>query len=76
MKNGYHGHAGSQFLTASAQYNHNVPRTGGHTSTVFPDLYRCPYPKDKAVDIYVDQFGEVIEFDTPGNVAAMICEPI
>jgi len=43
LKNGYHGHGGTQHLTNIGSWNHAPPRTQGVEATCFPDLFRGPF---------------------------------
>lgn len=66
LKNGYHGHGGTQHLTNIGSWNHNIPKTQGVESTCFPDLYRGPFSVDEAAKGYGDLVKESIDFNTSG----------
>ena len=53
-----------------------IPRTAGIEASVFPDLYRGPFSKEKAGKEYATMLKETIDFNTPGKIAGMISEPI
>lgn len=40
LRNGYHGHGGSQHLTNLINWNHDIPKTSGVETAAFPDMYR------------------------------------
>jgi len=77
FKNGYHGHAGAQHMNSVPFYGHKAfPRTQGVEFTTFPDMYRCPFKPEEAVDRYVENLAESIEFCTAGKVGMLAAEPI
>lgn len=78
QKCGYHGHAGSQHLTAVNSWNHDLPKTQGIDTTVFPDMLRGPWKHDPelADESYSQLIKETIEFNTSGKVALWMVEPI
>ena len=63
-------------MTACPSYIHPVPRTAGIEATVFPELYRGPFTPEEAGKRYADLLKEAIDFNTPGNVASLLSEPI
>jgi alanine-glyoxylate transaminase/(R)-3-amino-2-methylpropionate-pyruvate transaminase len=76
LKNGYHGHGGTQHLTNIGSWNHAPPRTQGVEATCFPDLFRGPFSPEEAPKGYGDQVKEAIDFNTPGQVALFMAEAI
>jgi len=77
LKNGYHGHGGTQHLTNIGSWNHAAAsKTQGIEATCFPDLFRGPFTPEEAPKGYADQVKECIDFNTPGQIALFMAEGI
>lgn len=77
LKNGYHGHAASQHLTAVGSWNHDIPKTSGVETGPFPDMYRGPFAGNpREGELYAEDVRNTIDFNTNGNIALFMAEPI
>jgi len=77
LRNGYHGHGGTQVLTSINTWNHNIPQTSGIERGPFPDMFRGPYAdRIDAGHMYANEVKDVIDFNTSGNIALFMAEPI
>ncbi|MFM8281940.1 MAG: aminotransferase class III-fold pyridoxal phosphate-dependent enzyme [Planctomycetaceae bacterium] len=79
LRNGYHG-GGMQTmgLTSHHTWKFNVPHSFGVHHSVCPDRYRGPYgydDRDAGVK-YAADVRNLIEYGTPGRIAAFIAESI
>jgi alanine-glyoxylate transaminase/(R)-3-amino-2-methylpropionate-pyruvate transaminase len=79
LRNGYHGGSMQTMgLTSHHTWKFNVPHSFGVHHAVCPDRLRGPYGYDdlQAGAKYADDVKNLIEFGTPGKVAAFIAESI
>jgi 4-aminobutyrate aminotransferase-like enzyme len=76
LGNGYHGHGGSAYLTNFSPYNHEIPKTQGMELAPFPDMYRCPFPKDEAPQRYAELMEQNISYATSGQMALFMIEGV
>src|SRR5580658_8307329 len=79
LRNAYHGgNAIGQALTSHHTWKYNVPNNFGVHHAMAPDLYRGPYGYDdaEAGKKYADDVLNLIQYATPGRVAAFIAETI
>jgi alanine-glyoxylate transaminase / (R)-3-amino-2-methylpropionate-pyruvate transaminase len=78
LRNGYHGgNAIGMALTAHSTWKFNVPHSFGVHHAIAPDLYRGPYAGDpEAGRKYADDVKSVIDYATPGKLAAFVAESI
>ena len=79
LRNAYHGgNAIGQALTSHHTWKYNVPNSFGVHHAMAPDLYRGPYGYDdpEAGKKYADDVLNLIQYATPGRVAAFIAETI
>ena len=79
LRNGYHGgNATGLALTAHSSWKFNVPHSFGVHHAVAPYPYRGPYGYDDpdAGVKYATDVKNLIDYATPGNVAAFIAESI
>ncbi|GIL02743.1 MAG: hypothetical protein BroJett030_26420 [Alphaproteobacteria bacterium] len=75
LRSAYHGmHFSAMAATGLAACRQPVPASPGFISVVNPDAYRGPFGAD--TEAYVREIAETIDTATPGNVAAMLIEPI
>lgn len=78
LRNGYHGGIASAMgLTAHSTWKFNTPHSFGVHHAIVPDTYRGPYGRDdpKAGARYAADVKDLIDYATPGAVAAYIAEP-
>ena len=79
LRNAYHGGSPSTMgLTAHSTWKYNVPHSFGVHHAIAPYPYRGPYGYDDA-DAgrkYADDVKSLIDYATPGKVAAFIAESI
>jgi alanine-glyoxylate transaminase / (R)-3-amino-2-methylpropionate-pyruvate transaminase len=79
LRNAYHGgNAAALGLTAQSTWKFNVPHSFGVHHALTPDPYRGPYGRDDAgagIKFAAD-VKQLIDFATPGRVAAFIAESI
>lgn len=79
LRNGYHGAVGSASgLTSLHTWKFKTPSDFGIKHALNPDPYRGIFKgsDNEAGKKYAAQLKDVIEFDTSGQVAAFIAEPI
>ena len=79
LRNGYHGGSMQTMgLTSHHTWKYNVPHSFGVHHAVFPDRLRGPYGYDdpQAGPKYAADIKNLIEFGTPGKVAAFVAESI
>jgi alanine-glyoxylate transaminase/(R)-3-amino-2-methylpropionate-pyruvate transaminase len=79
LRNSYHGgNAGTMGLTAHGTWKFNVPHSFGVHHAAVPDPYRGPYDRTdtEAGKKYAADVKQLIDFATPGRVAAFIAESI
>src|SRR6185436_336747 len=79
LRNAYHGgNASGMGMTAHSNWKYNVPHSFGVHHAIAPYPYRGPYGYDDA-DAgrkYADDVKSLIDYATPGKVAAFIAESI
>jgi len=79
LRNAYHGgNASGMAVTAHSTWKYNVPHSFGVHHAIAPYPYRGPYGYDDA-DAgrkYADDVKSLIDYATPGKVAAFIAESI
>jgi len=79
LRNAYHGgNASGMSVTAHSNWKYNVPHSFGVHHAIAPYPYRGPYGYDDA-DAgrkYADDVKSLIDYATPGKVAAFIAESI
>jgi alanine-glyoxylate transaminase / (R)-3-amino-2-methylpropionate-pyruvate transaminase len=79
LRNAYHGgNVVGMGMTAHSTWKFNVPHSFGMHHAIVPDTYRGPYGRDDA-DAgrkYAADVKQLIDFATPGQVAAFIAESI
>ena len=79
LRNAYHGgNATGLALTAHSTWKFNVPHSFGVHHALAPDPYRGPHGRDdvQAGTKFADDVKQVIDFATPGRVAAFVAESI
>jgi alanine-glyoxylate transaminase / (R)-3-amino-2-methylpropionate-pyruvate transaminase len=79
LRNAYHGgNAIGQALNSHHTWKFNVPSSFGVHHAMAPDQYRGPYGYDDpaAGKKYADDVSNLIQYGTPGRIAAFIAEPI
>jgi alanine-glyoxylate transaminase/(R)-3-amino-2-methylpropionate-pyruvate transaminase len=79
LRNAYHGgNAAAMGLTAHSTWKFNVPHGFGVHHALAPYPYRGPWGYDDvdAGKKYADDVKQIIDFATPGKVAAFIAESI
>jgi alanine-glyoxylate transaminase / (R)-3-amino-2-methylpropionate-pyruvate transaminase len=79
LRNAYHGgNAAALSLTAHSTWKFNIPHTFGVHHALAPDPYRGPYGRDdaEAGRKFAADVKQLIDFATPGRVAAFIAESI
>jgi alanine-glyoxylate transaminase/(R)-3-amino-2-methylpropionate-pyruvate transaminase len=79
LRNGYHGGVASTMaLTAHHTWKFTVPHHFGVHHALAPDTYRGPWGSDDAAAgrKYAADVQDLIQFATPGRVAAFIAESI
>ena len=79
LRNAYHGGgAGTMGLTAHSTWKFNVPHSFGVHHAVTPDPYRGPWDRQDpdAGRKYAADVRDLIQFATPGRVAAFVAESI
>jgi alanine-glyoxylate transaminase / (R)-3-amino-2-methylpropionate-pyruvate transaminase len=79
LRNAYHGgNAIGQALNSHHTWKYNVPNNFGVHHAMAPDSYRGPYGYDdpEAGKKYADDVLNLIQYATPGRVAALIAETI
>ena len=79
LRNAYHGgNASGMSVTAHSTWKYNVPHSFGVHHAIAPYPYRGPYGYDdaEAGRKYADDVKNLIDYATPGKVAAFIAESI
>ncbi len=79
LRNAYHGgNASGMALTAHSSWKYNVPHSFGVHHALAPYPYRGPYGYEDAAAgrKYADDVKSLIDYATPGKVAAFIAESI
>jgi alanine-glyoxylate transaminase / (R)-3-amino-2-methylpropionate-pyruvate transaminase len=79
LRNAYHGgNAIGQALNSHHTWKYNVPHSFGVHHAMAPDSYRGPYGYDdpEAGKKYAEDVLNLIQYATPGRVAAFIAETI
>ncbi len=79
LRNAYHGgSAGTMGVTAHSNWKYNVPHSFGVHHALAPYQYRGPFGYDdpEAGRKYADDVKSLIDYATPGKVAAFIAESI
>jgi alanine-glyoxylate transaminase / (R)-3-amino-2-methylpropionate-pyruvate transaminase len=79
LRNAYHGgNASGMGLTAHSNWKYNVPHSFGVHHALAPYPYRGPFGYDDpdAGKKYADDVKSLIDYATPGKVAAFIAESI
>jgi alanine-glyoxylate transaminase/(R)-3-amino-2-methylpropionate-pyruvate transaminase len=79
LRNAYHGGSTSTMgVTAHSTWKFNVPHSFGVHHAIIPDVYRGPYGRNdpEAGKKYAADVKQVIDYATPGQVAAFIAESI
>ncbi len=79
LRNAYHGgNASGMSLTAHSNWKYNVPHSFGVHHALAPYPYRGPFGYDDpdAGKKYADDVKNLIEYATPGKVAAFVAESI
>lgn len=79
LRNAYHGgNSSGMGLTAHSTWKFNVPHSFGVHHALAPDRYRGTFGYDdpEAGRKYADDVKSVIDYTTPGKVAAFIAESI
>src|SRR3954468_24361029 len=79
LRNAYHGgNASGMGVTAHSTWKYNVPHSFGVHHALAPYQYRGPFGYDDANAglKYANDVKEVIDFATPGKIAAFIAESI
>lgn len=79
LRNAYHGgNASGMSVTAHSTWKYNVPHSFGVHHALAPYPYRGPFGYDdsEAGKKYADDVKNVIDYATPGKVAAFIAESI
>ena len=79
LRNAYHGgNAAALAVTAHSTWKFNIPHSFGVHHALAPDPYRGPYGRDdgQAGEKFAADVKQLIEFATPGRVAAFIAESV
>ena len=79
LRNAYHGgNASGLAVTAHSTWKYNVPHSFGVQHAIAPYPFRGPYGYDdaNAGEKYADDVKSLIDYATPGKVAAFIAESI
>ena len=79
LRNAYHGgNASGMGVTAQSNWKYNVPHSFGVHHALAPYPYRGPFGYDDpdAGKKYADDVKQLIDYATPGKVAAFIAESI
>ena len=79
LRNAYHGgNASGMSVTAHSNWKYNVPHSFGVHHALAPYPYRGPFGYDDpdAAKKYADDVKSLIDYATPGKVAAFIAESI
>ncbi|CAN5579847.1 N/A [soil metagenome] len=77
LRNCYHGGSQSTMgLTSHSTWKFNVPHSFGVHHAIAPDLYRGRWTGADSGQNYADDVKNVIDYTTPGKIAAYIAESI
>lgn len=79
LRNAYHGGSASTMqLTAHSNWKYNYPHNFGVHHALNPDPYRGPWGYDdpEAGTKYADEVKNLIDYATPGRIAAFFAESI
>jgi alanine-glyoxylate transaminase / (R)-3-amino-2-methylpropionate-pyruvate transaminase len=79
LRNAYHGgNASGMSVTAHSNWKYNVPHSFGVHHAIAPYPYRGPFGYDDpdAAKKYADDVKNLIDYATPGKLAAFIAESI
>lgn len=77
LRNAYHGGSQSTMaLTSHHTWKFNTPHSFGVHHAVAPDLYRGRWTSADSGPLYGQEIAQVIQYATPGRVAAFIAESI
>ncbi len=79
LRNAYHGGSASTMqLTAHSSWKYNYPHNFGVHHALNPDPYRGPwgYEDPEAGSRYADEIKNLIDYATPGRIAAFFAESI
>jgi len=79
LRNAYHGGSASTMqLTAHSTWKYNYPHSFGVHHAINPDPYRGPWGRDdpQAGEKYAGEIKNLIDYATPGRVAAFFAETI
>jgi len=79
LRNAYHGgNASGMSVTAHSSWKYNVPHSFGVHHALAPYPYRGPFGYDdpEAGKKYADDVKSLVDYETPGKVAAFIAESI
>jgi len=79
LRNAYHGGGASTMaLTAHSPWKYNVPHSFGVHHAVAPYAYRGPFGYDdrEAGKKYAEDVRNLIDYGTPGKIAAFVAESI
>lgn len=79
LRNAYHGGGASTMqLTAVSTWKYNYPHSFGIHHALNPDPYRGPWGRDdpRAGEKYAAEVANLIDYATPGKVAAFFAESI
>jgi alanine-glyoxylate transaminase / (R)-3-amino-2-methylpropionate-pyruvate transaminase len=79
LRNAYHGgNASGMGITAHSNWKYNVPHSFGVHHALAPYPYRGPFGYDDPVagKKYADDVKQLIDYATPGRIAAFIAESI
>lgn len=77
LRNAYHGGSQSTMaLTSHHTWKFNTPHSFGVHHAVAPDLYRGRWTSPDSGPLYAEEIAQIIQYATPGRVAAFIAESI
>lgn len=77
LRNCYHGGSQSTMgLTSHSTWKFNVPHSFGVHHAIAPDLYRGRWTGADSGPAYAEDIKNVIDYTTPGKIAAFIAESI
>jgi alanine-glyoxylate transaminase/(R)-3-amino-2-methylpropionate-pyruvate transaminase len=77
LRNGYHGgNQSAMGLTSHHTWKYNIPHGFGVHHAIAPDLYRGRWTSPDSGPDYAADVKNVIDYATPGRVAAFIAESI
>ena len=79
LRNGYHGMSGNTMgLTSQSSWKYSTPHNFGIHHALNADVYRGPWNnhENNVADKYADEIQNIIQYATPGKIAAFIAESI